>query len=118
MFGGPCPPFSFGDTDACGAWPALLGAGGGSVSDCLPPRLSRGPRSPAGCVRLAVLWVLAPQAGPPAASWEAPLGSGSSPPGPGAGWAPAVLSEATGSTGRFGVTMQPGQQGPGSGRPL
>lgn len=52
------------------------------------------------------------------AAVEAPLGASSSPPGPGAGWAPAVLSEASGSTGRFGVTMQPGQQGPRSGRPL
>ena len=54
MFGGPCPPFSFGDTDACGAWPALLGAGGG---ECFrlstAPALQRPPQPcwlcPAGC---------------------------------------------------------------------
>lgn len=68
----------------------------GSVSDRLPPRLSRGPCSPGGRVWLLwqPLWVLAPQAGPPATSWEAPLGAGSSSPGPGAGWAPSGLSEA------------------------
>lgn len=109
MFGGPCPSFSFGDTDAFGAWPALLGAGGGVFQTVHRPGspeapaallavsgwlsfgcwlLRQDPRLPAG----RPLWVLAPP-----------------PPGPGAGWALAVLSEASGSTGRFGVTMQPGQ---------
>lgn len=69
---------------------------GGSVSDCPPPQLSRGPRSPSGRVWLLwqPLWVLASQAGHLATSWEAPLGAGSSSPGAGAGWAPASLSEA------------------------
>ena len=77
MFGGPCPPFSFGDTDACGAWPALLGAGGGVFQTVYRPGspeapaallavsgwlsfgcwlLRQDPRLPAG----RPLWVLAP----------------------------------------------------------
>lgn len=95
MFRGPCPPFSFGDTDACGARPASLGDWGECFRLSTAPTLQRTP-SPGGRVRLLwqPLWVLAPQAGHLATSWEAPLGAGSSSPGAGAGWAPASLSEA------------------------
>ena len=78
VFRGPCPPFSFGDTDACGAWPASLR----DLGECFRPSTAPTLQRP-----LQPWWACL-------AALAAPLGAGSSSPGPGAGWAPSGLSEA------------------------